>query len=82
MMEIGGQGTTAAADPAPQPSTVAMATGGGAFPIYSDNDKPPVNKSVERSITLKYLTKKKKKKKIHSHNIFYQAPTTIDLHHK
>jgi hypothetical protein len=29
MMEIGGQGTTAVADPAPQPSTVAMATGGG-----------------------------------------------------
>ena len=71
MMEIGGQGPTAAADPAPQPSTVAMATGGGAFPIYSDSDKPPVNKSsVERSITLKYLPKKKKKKskKKYSHH--------------
>jgi hypothetical protein len=68
MMEIGGQGPTAAADPAPQPSTVAMATGGGAFPIYSDSDKPPVNKSVERSITLKYLPKKKKSKKKYSHH--------------
>ena len=69
MMEIGGQGPTAAADYAPQPSTVAMATGGGAFPIYSDSDKPPVNKSsVERSITLKYLPKKKKSKKKYSHH--------------
>ena len=69
MMEIGGQGPTAAADPAPQPSTVAMATGGGAFPIYSDSDKPPVNTSVERSLALKYLPKKKKKsKKKYSHH--------------
>jgi hypothetical protein len=48
-----------------------MATGGGAFPIYSDSDKPPVNKSsVERSIALKYLPKKKKKKskKRYSHH--------------
>ena len=65
MMEIGGQGPTAAADPAPQPSTVAMATGGGAFPTYSDNDKPPVNKpSVERSMP----KKKKKSKKKYSHH--------------
>jgi hypothetical protein len=68
MMEIGGQGPMGVPDNAPQPSTVAMATGGGAFPAYSDNDKPPVNKSVERSITLKYLPKKKKSKKKYSHH--------------